>query len=202
MVDRVHHVGFYVGLVAGAHAALRQGETQMTDTAPACHRPGIRPTRTVCSRLPSTSRVGLMIFDDNEELVFMPTSDTWKSMDLAPSRSGREPRSRSSSSIGEFGIQGSFEGPTSKTRELIGSGVVRARPYRSSPDGGSLHFTIYPMPGGGGMATHEDITAREQMSARLKRQLEVGKEQEEKTAGAAPAIRYRRSKTCRRALLL
>ena len=35
------------------------------------------------------------------------------------------------------------------------------------------------MPGGGGMATHEDITAREQMSARLKRQYEVGKEQEE-----------------------
>ena len=35
------------------------------------------------------------------------------------------------------------------------------------------------MPDGGGMATHEDITDREELSARLKRQVELGKEHEE-----------------------
>ena len=35
------------------------------------------------------------------------------------------------------------------------------------------------MPDGGGMATHEDITGREELSARLKRQFELGKQQEE-----------------------
>ena len=35
------------------------------------------------------------------------------------------------------------------------------------------------MPGGGGMATHEDITEREELNARLKTQYELGRKQEE-----------------------
>ena len=35
-------------------------------------------------------------------------------------------------------------------------------------DGRTIIFTIYPMPDGGGMATHEDITEREEVNARLK----------------------------------
>jgi diguanylate cyclase (GGDEF)-like protein len=69
--------------------------------------------------------------------------------------------------------------PDEHIRGLIGSGVVRRTAIQELVDGRIIAFTIYPMPGGGGMATHEDITAREKMSARLKRQLEVGKEQEE-----------------------
>src|SRR5439155_16587962 len=38
---------------------------------------------------------------------------------------------------------------------------------------------VYPLPGGGGMATHEDITEREELNARLKKQYELGREQEE-----------------------
>jgi diguanylate cyclase (GGDEF)-like protein len=46
-------------------------------------------------------------------------------------------------------------------------------------DGRTIIFTIYPMPDGGGMATHEDITEREEVNARLKNQYELGKQQEE-----------------------
>ena len=46
-------------------------------------------------------------------------------------------------------------------------------------DGRTIIFTIYPMPDGGGMATHEDITEREEVNARLKRQYELGRQQEE-----------------------
>ena len=46
-------------------------------------------------------------------------------------------------------------------------------------DGRIIAYTVYPMPGGGGMATHEDITEREELNARLKKQYELGKEQEE-----------------------
>ena len=46
-------------------------------------------------------------------------------------------------------------------------------------DGRIIAYTVYPMPGGGGMATHEDITEREELSARLKTQYELGREQEE-----------------------
>ena len=46
-------------------------------------------------------------------------------------------------------------------------------------DGRIIAYTVYPVPGGGGMATHEDITEREELNARLKKQYELGKEQEE-----------------------
>jgi diguanylate cyclase (GGDEF)-like protein/PAS domain S-box-containing protein len=69
--------------------------------------------------------------------------------------------------------------PGEYIRELTGNAVVQGTNVLEFTDGRIIAFTIYPMPDGGGMATHEDITAREKMSARLKRQLEVGKEQEE-----------------------
>ena len=69
--------------------------------------------------------------------------------------------------------------PAEDIRELTGNAVVQGTTFQEFADGRIVALTICPMPGGGGMATHEDITAQEQMSTRLKRQLEVGKEQEE-----------------------
>jgi len=50
---------------------------------------------------------------------------------------------------------------------------------RNSRIGRIIIYTVYPMPDGGGMATHEDVTGREEMSARLKTQYDLGKAQEE-----------------------
>ena len=66
-----------------------------------------------------------------------------------------------------------------RARGHAGSAVVPATTVQEFSDGRVVSCTVYPMPDGGGMATHEDITEREELSARLKLQYELGKEQEE-----------------------
>ncbi|HEV7441362.1 MAG TPA: EAL domain-containing protein, partial [Steroidobacteraceae bacterium] len=46
-------------------------------------------------------------------------------------------------------------------------------------DGRIISCKVYPMPEGGGMVTHDDITARVEVSVRLSAQHELGREQEE-----------------------
>ena len=82
---------------------------------------------------------------------------------------------------------------------------IRERMANSAPgttvheftDGRIISYTVYPLPDGGGMATHEDITAREEINARLKMQVELGKEQEE-ACGSETSSSIPRSTTCRR----
>jgi diguanylate cyclase (GGDEF)-like protein len=69
--------------------------------------------------------------------------------------------------------------PDEYVRERVGSIVVAATTIQKFTDGRVIAYTVHPMPGGGGMATHEDITGREELSARLKAQFEFGKQQEE-----------------------
>jgi diguanylate cyclase (GGDEF)-like protein len=69
--------------------------------------------------------------------------------------------------------------PEQYIREHVGSALEAGTTVQEFTDGRFIAYTIYPMPNGGGMATHEDITVREEMSARLQRQYEVGKAQEE-----------------------
>jgi diguanylate cyclase (GGDEF)-like protein len=69
--------------------------------------------------------------------------------------------------------------PDEYIRERVGNAVVAGTTIQEFTDGRVIADTVHPMPGGGGIATHEDITARADMSARLKMQNELGKEQEE-----------------------
>jgi diguanylate cyclase (GGDEF)-like protein len=69
-------------------------------------------------------------------------------------------------------------------RERVGRNIALDTTAQEFTDGRIIAYTVYPMPDGGGMATHEDITEREELHARLKRQYEFGKEQEE-------ALRFR-----------
>ncbi|WOH51503.1 EAL domain-containing protein [Bradyrhizobium sp. sBnM-33] len=64
-------------------------------------------------------------------------------------------------------------------RERVGRDIALDTTVQEFTDGRIVAYTVYPMPGGGGMATHEDITEREELNARLKKQYELGKEQEE-----------------------
>ncbi len=68
--------------------------------------------------------------------------------------------------------------PEDYIRGRIASDVVGDTTTHEFTDGRIISYTLYPMADGGGMATHEDITAREEMSARLKAQYELGKQQE------------------------
>jgi len=69
--------------------------------------------------------------------------------------------------------------PDDYIRERIENVVVPATTIQEFTDGRVIAYTVHPMPGGGGMATHEDITGREEISTRLKMQNEFGKQQEE-----------------------
>ena len=122
--------------------------------------------------------LGLMIFDGNDELVFC-NKRYMEIYGLGPEQvAPGTPIKKLIQHRLNLGSKAPSK-PDDQIRELIGSGVVKRTAVQELADGRIIAFTIYPMPGGGGMATHEDITPREQMSTRLKRQLEVGKEQEE-----------------------
>jgi diguanylate cyclase (GGDEF)-like protein/PAS domain S-box-containing protein len=65
-------------------------------------------------------------------------------------------------------------------RERVGREMVEDSAVHEFMDGRVIAFKIYLLPDGSGMATHEDITEREEIRARLERQYELGKAQEEK----------------------
>ena len=70
--------------------------------------------------------------------------------------------------------------PEEYIRERTAGAVVPGSTTHEFTDGRIISYALHPMANGGGMATHEDITAREEMSARLKAQYEHGKQQEER----------------------
>jgi diguanylate cyclase (GGDEF)-like protein/PAS domain S-box-containing protein len=69
--------------------------------------------------------------------------------------------------------------PDEYIRERIGRNIALDTTVQEFTDGRIIAYTVRPMPDGGGIATHEDITERESLHARLKEQYELGKAQEE-----------------------
>jgi diguanylate cyclase (GGDEF)-like protein len=69
--------------------------------------------------------------------------------------------------------------PDDYIRARVGPDIALDTTIQEFTDGRIIAYTVYPVPGGGGMATHEDITEREALHARLKKQYELGKSQEE-----------------------
>ncbi len=64
-------------------------------------------------------------------------------------------------------------------RERTANDIVPGTTVHEFTDGRIVSYTVYPMPDGGGMATHEDITGHKELTARLQMQYELGKAQEE-----------------------
>ena len=69
--------------------------------------------------------------------------------------------------------------PDDYIRTRVGPDIALDTTIQEFTDGRIIAYTVYPVPGGGGMATHEDITEREALHARLTKQYELGKGQEE-----------------------
>jgi diguanylate cyclase (GGDEF)-like protein len=69
--------------------------------------------------------------------------------------------------------------PDEYIRQRVANGVVAGTAIHEFADGRIIAYAVYPMPDGGGMATHEDITGSQKMSLHLKAQNELRKQQEE-----------------------
>ena len=123
--------------------------------------------------------LGIIIFDDKREVVFCNP----RYMEIyGLSAEQVKPGTPTSDLIRhrlKLGLKVQ-EAPDNYVRGRVGKPVVQHTAVQEFGDGRIIRYTIRPMSNGGGMATHEDITEREEMSARLKRQYELTCEQEEK----------------------
>jgi diguanylate cyclase (GGDEF)-like protein len=122
--------------------------------------------------------LGIVIFDEKREVVFC--NGRYREMyGLSPEQvKPGTPTSeliRHRLSLG-LKVQGA---PDEYIRERVGRDIALDTTVQEFADGRIIAYTVYPVPGGGGMATHEDITEREELNTRLKKQYELGREQEE-----------------------
>ncbi|UPK04866.1 EAL domain-containing protein [Bradyrhizobium sp. 170] len=122
--------------------------------------------------------LGIAVFDENREVVFC--NARYREMyGLSPEQV--EPGTPTSELIRhrlDLGLKVPVA-PDDYIRERVGHDIALDTTVQEFTDGRIIAYTVYPMPGGGGMATHEDITEREELNARLKKQYEHGREQEE-----------------------
>ena len=122
--------------------------------------------------------LGIVIFDEKREVVFC--NERYREMyGLSPEqvKPGTPTRELIRHRL-NLGLKVQIA-PDDYIRERVGRDIALDTTVQEFTDGRIIAYTVYPMPGGGGMATHEDITEREELNARLKKQYELGREQEE-----------------------
>jgi len=157
---------------------LRQGNTEMVDsTADAiCAEPAhFRAQLEVAINHLS---LGIVIFSNKREVVFCNRRYT-EMYGLSPEQV--KPGTPTSALIRHrlsLGLKVAVA-PDDYVRARVGEDIALDTTVQKFTDGRIIAYTVRPMPGGGGIATHEDITGREELHARLKTQYELGKEQEE-----------------------
>jgi diguanylate cyclase (GGDEF)-like protein len=122
--------------------------------------------------------LGIVIFNDQREVVFC-NSRYVEMYGLSPEQV--KPGTPTSELIRHrlnLGLKVPVT-PDDYVRARVGRDIALDTTIQEFTDGRIVAYTVYPLPGGGGLATHEDITEREELNARLKKQYELGKEQEE-----------------------
>src|SRR5215217_5960434 len=121
---------------------------------------------------------GIVIFDEKREVVFC--NERYREMyGLSPEQV--KPGTPTSELIRHrlsLGLKVQVA-PDDYVRERIGRDIALDTTVQEFADGRIIAYTVYPVPGGGGMATHEDITEREELNVRLKKHYELSKTQEE-----------------------
>jgi diguanylate cyclase (GGDEF)-like protein/PAS domain S-box-containing protein len=122
--------------------------------------------------------LGIVIFDEKREVIFC--NGRYREMyGLSPEQV--KPGTPTSELIRHrlsLGLKVQVA-PDEYIRERVGRDIALDTTVQEFADGRIIAYTVYPVPGGGGMATHEDITEREELNIRLKKQYEHGREQEE-----------------------
>ena len=122
--------------------------------------------------------LGIVIFDSKREVVFC-NRRYMEMYGLSPEQV--KPGTPTSDLIRhrlELGLKVRLA-PDEYIRERVGRDIALDTTVQEFTDGRIIAYTVRPMPDGGGIATHEDVTEREALHARIKRQYELVREQEE-----------------------
>src|SRR5437868_2522811 len=122
--------------------------------------------------------LGIVIFDQKREVVFC--NERYREMyALSPEqvKPGTPTRELIRHRL-DLGLKVPVS-PDDYIRARVGRDIALDTTVQEFADGRIIAYTVYPVPGGGGMATHEDVTEREELNARLKKQYQLGREQEE-----------------------
>jgi diguanylate cyclase (GGDEF)-like protein len=122
--------------------------------------------------------LGIVVFDDKREVVFC-NKRYIEMYGLSPDQV--KPGTPTSELIRHrlsLGLKVPMT-PDDYVRQRVGRDIALDTTVQEFTDGRIIAYTVHPLPGGGGMATHEDITEREELNTRLKKQYEFGRQQEE-----------------------
>jgi hypothetical protein len=162
-----------------ARCSIAAGKRKMTDSHPATAGPKPASPSGLLEEAINNLSLGLIIFSAKREVVFCNTR-YMEIYGLLPEQvKPGTPISLLVRHRLNLGLK-IRSTPDEYIRERIANAIVPDTAIQEFTDGRIITYRVYPMPDGGGMATHEDITSREEISARLKKQHELGKLQEEK----------------------
>jgi diguanylate cyclase (GGDEF)-like protein len=153
-------------------------ERPMVDSAERTGNPNPAPQPSLLEQAVDNLSLALIIFDSKAEVVFCNK----RYMEIYGLSAARVKPGTPISDLIQHRLDRGFKvlsKPAEYSRERTGNTVVPGTTVLQFADGRIIAYTVYALPDGGGMATHEDITAREEINARLKAQYELGKEQGE-----------------------
>src|ERR1700744_540660 len=157
---------------------MRQGKRQMTDTTESAIDPQPVPPSWILEEALNNLSRGLVIFDRQRRVVFCNTRYTEIYGLSAEQVTPGTPLSK----LIQRRLDMGHKAPSNSDayiREPFREASAPTATMQEFSDGRTIIFTIYPLPDGGGRATHEDITEREGVNARLKEEHELRRQQEQ-----------------------
>jgi PAS domain S-box-containing protein len=160
------------------NAANGEGKRHMTDRDRSAIDPEPADLSAQLERAINHLSLGIVIFDSKREVVYC-NRRYMEMYGLSPEQV--KPGTPTSELIRhrlKLGLKVRTS-PDEYIRERIGRDIALDTTVQEFTDGRIIAYTVRPMPDGGGIATHEDVTEREALHARLKQQYELVREQEE-----------------------
>jgi diguanylate cyclase (GGDEF)-like protein/PAS domain S-box-containing protein len=150
----------------------------MTESAGRHINPEVAPPSWLLEKAINNLSMGLVVFDKHRKVVFCNK----RYMEIYGLSSEQVKAGTPLNDLIQRRLAMGHKAPSNSDayiQKRFRDGAVPTATVQEFSDGRTIIFTVYPMPDGGGMATHEDITEREEVNARLKQQHELLKQQEE-----------------------
>ena len=154
-------------LIAGV-PQIAAGEPEMVDSIAGAIRPEPAHLSARLEEAINHLSLGIVVFNEKREVVFCNKRYAEMYGLTAEQVKPGTPTSELIRHRLKLGLKVSVA-PDEYVRARVGQDIALDTTVQEFTDGRIIAYTVHPMPGGGGMATHEDITEREELNARLKK---------------------------------